>query len=121
MSKRIFVVDDDPEIRNLLVLTFESAGYGVKTFCEGHEALDAIKTDPPDLITSDVIMPVLNGFELCVKLKKDEELKHIPIILLTSRDDEADQFYHDFTAPELYVKKPFDADELLEIVKKLLS
>ncbi|HBG62580.1 MAG: hypothetical protein A2Y03_00180 [Omnitrophica WOR_2 bacterium GWF2_38_59] len=121
MAKRILVVDDDPEIRNLLVLTFESAGYEVLPALDGREAFDVIKSDPPDLITSDVIMPVLNGFELCNKLKKDNDLKNIPIILITSRDDEANNYFHDFTEPDAYIKKPFDPDELLEVVGKLIK
>ena len=120
MSKRILVVDDDPEISKLLVMTFESAGYEVETAFDGKEALDAINNDSPDLITSDVIMPILNGFELCKKIKNEKELEHIPIILLTSRDEEANQFFHDFTEPDAYIKKPFNADELLEVARKLL-
>ncbi|MBU4333379.1 MAG: response regulator, partial [Candidatus Omnitrophica bacterium] len=100
---------------------FESVGYEVKTALDGRIALDTIKNDPPDLITSDVIMPTLNGFEFCDRIKKDKELQHIPVILLTSRDDEANLFYHDFTEPDAYIKKPFDAEELLEIVRKLLG
>ena len=101
-------------------MTFESAGYEVETALDGKEALDAINNDPPDLITSDVIMPILNGFELCKKIKNEKELEHIPIILLTSRDDEANQFFYDFTEPDAYIKKPFNADELLEVARKLL-
>lgn len=117
---RILVVDDAPEIQELLQAHLEGAGYQVLTASDGQEALAVVAAQVPDLILLDVMMPVLDGYEVCRRLKANDETAFIPIIILTAHQD----FEYRLRGIELgaddFLGKPFNHLELLTRVRSLL-
>ena len=83
----VLVVDDEEEIRNVLRLMLTRAGYEVREAEDGETALDRIQDDAPDLILLDVLMPGMDGFEVCRRVRADSEAAHIPILMLSARTD----------------------------------
>jgi CheY-like chemotaxis protein len=118
---KILVVDDEEDIRKLLVTLFEDAGYEVLTASNGKDALIIAKAEHPDLIFLDILMPILNGFETCAALRKDPETKDTFIAFLTARDLPEDWDKGLQTDADMYIAKPFQADRLLFIAKELLA
>jgi DNA-binding response OmpR family regulator len=110
--KRILVVDDDPDIRLLLKGRLESLGYEVFLAATGEEGLMAARSDPPDLILLDVMMPKMKGREVCAHLKSDPATTAIPVIFLSALGM-ADHIQAGMNlGAEDYLVKPFDPDEL---------
>ncbi|MDD2751850.1 MAG: response regulator [Candidatus Omnitrophica bacterium] len=120
MAKKILVVDDEPDIVKLLELRLRANGFEVATAYNGTEALDKVKDVHPDLIILDVLIPAPNGFQVCRKLKDDPKYKEIPVILLTAKTTESDQFWGMESGADKYVTKPYNAEELLQEIKKLI-
>lgn len=118
---RILVVDDDPHIGELLRVNLDAAGYNVDRALNGHEAIDRIAAARPDLIILDVMMPGMDGWELCKALRDDPECRDIRIVMLTARDTDRDKMIGKgvFGVDE-YLTKPFDLGELLAICGRLL-
>jgi signal transduction histidine kinase len=117
---RILVVDDTPEIRELLKAHLGTAGYQVLLAGNGQEALATVAAEAPDLILLDILMPVMDGYEVCQRLKGNEETAFIPVVILTALQDPA----HRLRAIELgaddFLSKPFNHLELLTRVRSLL-
>jgi len=120
-KKTIFVIDDDTSITKLLDSLLTHNGY---TVLVAHDGLDGIvqvrKNNSIDLILLDVMMPELNGYDVCRDLKFDDRFKHIPIILLTSREQELDSRIGQLMGIE-YIQKPINTKTLLEKVKAALN
>ncbi len=116
MSK-ILVVDDEQPVRDVLAMLFGDAGHHVLIAVHGRQALDLIEQEQPDLIVSDVMMPVLGGVELCRRLKRNVTTNEIPIILMSSagfhvaRDVGADAF----------IDKPFEIEAMEALVRRWLE
>lgn len=121
MSKaKILVADDSPTELSLMVEPFASNGYEVVTATDGEEALKKAEAENPALIVLDVIMPKLNGFQVCRKIKAIAALKDTPVILLTSKNQESDKFYGMKQGASAYMTKPFSGEDLLAAANKLL-
>ncbi|MCI0443981.1 response regulator [bacterium] len=118
---KILVVDDEADIRKLLVRLFEDAGYQVVTASDGKEALEIAKAEHPDLIFLDILMPVMDGFQTCAALRKDPETKDTFIAFLTARDLPEDWDKGLQSDADMYIAKPFQPDRLLFIAKELLA
>ena len=88
---RILFVEDDENIAKLFLYSLQKAGYNCKHAIDGQEGFDFVKQFKPDLIISDVMMPKMDGFELCGKLKTDQRTSHIPVILLTAKAESSDK------------------------------
>ena len=116
---KILVVDDSPTQLNMMRAPFEEHGYQVVTASDGEEAVAMVETENPQLVVLDVIMPKLNGFQACRKIKTMK--KDLPIILLTSKNQKSDEFWGKQQGADVYMTKPFDSKELLEAAIKLLS
>jgi len=119
--KRILVVDDDPHITELVCVNLDAAGYDVVRAANGLEAMERIIAARPDLIIMDVMMPEMDGWELCKTIKDDPEMNGIRIIMLTARDTDRDRLIGRgiFGADE-YVTKPFDVRTLTELCGRIL-
>lgn len=117
---RLLVVEDNVEIRKFVVSILENT-YMVFTAANGLEALEIARTESPHLILSDVMMPEMDGFELCKKVKSDIQLSHIPIILLTARTSAADLVQGLENRADDYIPKPFDSKVLLLKIRNLLD
>lgn len=117
MSKKILIADDEPHIRLLLEQTLEELedqGVELLTACNGQEALDLIKAEQPQLVFLDVMMPHMNGFDVCNAVKHDLALHNVRIIILTAKGQEFDKQKGSEVGADLYMTKPFDPDEVME-------
>jgi DNA-binding response OmpR family regulator len=121
MAKKILIVDDEPQILALLMSRLKTSGYEISLAQSGAEALKQAKTVRPDLLILDVMMPPPNGFQVCRMLKDDPDFKNTPIILLTAKAAESDQFWGLESGADAYVTKPYNPKELLNQVQALLE
>ncbi|MBI3323200.1 MAG: response regulator [Candidatus Omnitrophica bacterium] len=119
-KERILVVDDEPDIRDVLRLTLETEGYEVHEAADGQEAVQKVRKVNPALILLDYKMPRMEGPELCQILKKDLLLQNLPIIMLTSKGEVSDKVEGINAGADDYVTKPFDPPELLARVRMIL-
>lgn len=119
-SFSLLIVDDETELRNFLKETLEERFKCVYTAADGEEALKICHAKHPDLIVSDVMMPRMDGYELCKRIKSDVEISHIPVILLTARCDQASFMFGYKQGADFYLSKPFETDFLLTIISNLL-
>lgn len=115
---RILVIEDQPDVRNLLMLALTRAGCDVATAQTGLEGLQLAETGKFALITSDVDLPDINGFEICSRLKNHPELRHTPVVLVTGRFSEEDVRRGREVGAADYITKPFD---LVSFLSRLLS
>jgi CheY-like chemotaxis protein len=120
MSKKILVVDDEPDILKIMSLRLEKAGYEVLGGRNGMEALDLARRMIPDLVILDVYLPDMNGDDLARVMKNDDKLKRIPIILISATAASVAQRAKDCGA-EGHIGKPFESEELLDAVKEILG
>jgi putative two-component system response regulator len=120
MPSSILVVDDDPSNRLLLQELLQAQGYEVNTACDGQQALDAFAERPPDLVLCDVMMPKVDGFEVCRRLKDDRETQLTPIVLVTALMAAADRVRGIDAGADDFLNKPYDHSELLARVRSLL-
>ena len=117
MAKKILVVDDQPEIREILLYTLGTAGYEAIEAANGNEALGLIETDFLDLVILDIMMPGMNGFQVLRQLRKTSD---IPVIMLSARTDTVDKVESFELGADDYVTKPFTLTELTARVSALL-
>ena len=118
---RILVADDDPVILRLLQVNFNLEGYEVHTATRGEEALDKAREHLPDIILLDVMMPGVDGWEVCRQLKEDQATAAIPVIFLSARAQDQDRRRGYELGVVAYVTKPFDPGELIEVVQRSLE
>ena len=116
-SVKILVVDDEPSIREVVSLYLEQMGFAPTVVGDGQSALDILRTDPPDLLILDVMLPGVDGYEITRQVRANSE---IPIILLTARNDEIDRILGLELGADDYVVKPFSPRELVSRVKAVL-
>jgi DNA-binding response OmpR family regulator len=119
-TAKILVVEDDPAISALLKKALENNAYRVVTAGDGEEALIICVEERPDIVLLDVNLPKLDGFSVAKRLKGVDSLKNIPIIFLTAKDRPTDMIQGIQAGAKHYLTKPFNMDELLAKVKKLL-
>jgi len=121
MSNTILVVDDEMYILNILDFSLDSEGFRVVTAANGEEALFKADEIKPDLIILDVMMPKIDGFEVCRALKAKKETSKIPVILLSAKDRDADKQKGAEVGCDRYMTKPFSPGRLIETVQELLG
>jgi len=119
--KKILVVDDDPYILMSLEFLMKKNGYGVMIARNGTEALELVEKQLPDMVLLDIMMPDVDGYEICRHIKKAAKLKHTKVVFMSAKSKEADiQKGYDLGA-SLYVTKPFSTRELVKKVNELLG
>lgn len=121
MFKRIFVVEDDLDIAELLEFNLVRHGYLVSTFSDGSEAYDGILSDLPDLVILDLTLPGLTGMEICRYMRNTRRTQKIPIIILTARTAESDRLESIKSGANKFITKPFSIKEVLTNVQDLTS
>ena len=118
---RILIVDDDPHITELIRVNLDAAGCDVARAANGREAMEHIDAARPDLLIVDVMMPEMDGWELCKTVKDDPEMDGIRIIMLTARDTDRDRLIgRGIFGVDEYVTKPFDVLMLTDLCARLL-
>jgi len=124
MSQKILIVDDEHYIRMLLEETLEELedeGVELLIASNGAEALETIKTEKPELVFLDVMMPKMNGFDVCNIVKNELQLTDVYIIMLTAKGQEFDKQKGQEVGADLYMTKPFDPDEVVEKSLEILG
>ena len=125
MDKKVLVVDDSALIRALLEQTLEDLedDYGVELLsaADGEEGLEAIRSEHPGVVFLDIMMPKMNGYEVCRAVKQDPAFDDVKIILLTAKGQEVDRKEGIEAGALKYMTKPFDPDEILGLAKELLG
>lgn len=121
-EKKILAIDDERDLIASLQLRLESTGeWEVITAYDGADGLDKARQESPALILLDVVMPKMNGFQVCREIKADPALQHIPVILLTAKAQASDRFWGAEVKADAYITKPFDIDDLLEKMRALCN
>jgi DNA-binding response OmpR family regulator len=120
-QKRILVIDDEVNVANLLRMNLEAEDYQVMMAFDGVEGLLQIETDPPDLIICDVMMPRMDGLELCNKVRGDTATDAIPFIFLTARTEKLETLEGFQMGADDYITKPFDMDMLVAKVRAIFN
>jgi DNA-binding response OmpR family regulator len=120
MPTRVLVVEDDPDIAALVARYLEKAGYAATRVSSGRDALDEVRAKAPDLIVLDVMLPHVDGLEVCRLLRANEHTASIPIIMLTARAEESERIVGLEMGADDYLAKPFSPNELVARVRALL-
>ncbi len=121
MKRQIVLAEDEPQIARLTVFKLEREGYEVIWEKDGEAAYERIKAHHPDLVILDIMMPGLDGYQVLKKMKEDENLKNIPVVMLTVRGQEQDIIRGFDLGSDDYIVKPFRPAELTARVKRLLG
>ena len=119
--KKILIANDHPEVVELVQVTLQGEDYQIVAASDGKEALKKVREENPDLILLDIVMPKMNGFEVCRKLKEDPETKEIPIVMLTAMGREVDKEKGRQLGARDYITKPFSPSTLLMKIEKILA
>lgn len=119
MGKLVLVVEDDPDQRRLLERMLAGSGWRVATAPDGESGLEAARTHRPDAIVLDVMMPRLNGYQACRQLKADPTLAGIPVVMCTSKDQPADQYWATEVGADAFLAKPVDITRLMQMLDRL--
>ncbi len=119
-GKQILVVDDDPKVLDQLQSQLEEKGFKVSTALNGKSALEQVGKKRPDLITLDIMMPEMDGYETCFYLKENPETNQIPVILVTSRGKMKSRLTGMSFGADFYIAKPFEIEALLELMEKAM-
>ena len=120
MKKLIYIVEDEPDLRDALVYNFQN-DFKVKSFGNGEACLDKIKKKKPDLIVLDIMLPGMTGLDVCRKIRASEDFNNIAIILLTAKGEEIDRIVGFEIGADDYVTKPFSVRELILRTKVILK
>lgn len=120
MKHRILIVDDEPHIIELVKFNLEITGFEVLEATDGQQAIQITKKEKPDLVLLDLMLPIIDGFEVCRILRKNSETREIPIIILTAKSEEVDKILGFEIGADDYITKPFSPRELVARVRAVL-
>jgi CheY-like chemotaxis protein len=117
----VLVVDDVPSELEIICRILQDVGIKVMRAIDGEEAIALIRKNPPDLVVLDVVMPRMNGFEVIRELRGDRKTAHLPVVFCTHKSTEIDRAWGTDLGADAYVSKPFEPQQLVNIVQRLLS
>ncbi|MBI3324661.1 MAG: response regulator [Candidatus Omnitrophica bacterium] len=117
---KILLVDDEPSIVKMVGKRLEVEGYTVLLAMDGQDGLKKAQTESPDLVILDLMLPKLNGYEVCTMLKQDSRYQKTPVLMFSAKAQEKDEKLGLACGADAYVRKPFKAQELLDQIKELL-
>src|SRR4030095_2803985 len=120
MAKKILIVEDEPDVTKLLRYNLEREGFRVGAVTDGSLTLAEMRRDAADLVILDLMLPGMDGLEICRQLRRHEKYSNIPILILTARSDEADRVVGLELGADDYVTKPFSTREVIARVRALL-
>ena len=121
MPLKVLVCDDERHIVRLIQVNLEREGYKVVTAYDGKEGLEKVRTEKPDLMVLDVMMPYMDGFEVLKALRRDADTAELPVIMLTAKAQDRDVFEGYTYGADMYLTKPFNPRELISFVKRISS
>ncbi len=117
---RILLVDDEPSIIKMVGKRLEVEGYDVMVAMDGQDGLKKAQTENPDLVILDLMLPKLNGYEVCTMLKQDGRFQKLPIVMFSAKAQEKDEKLGRECGADAYIRKPFKAQELLDQIRVLI-
>mgnify|MGYP006284238801 FL=1 len=128
-EKTVLIVDDEPDVQTYFQVALEEAGFNTMVAGDGMTALEKVKENPPDLISLDLVMPKKSGMKFLYEMKKDKELKHIPVLIVTAhaRDEmgkeDLDKIMENrmLSGPGLYLEKPVTPKKYVKCIKQMLG
>jgi CheY-like chemotaxis protein len=129
MAKKVLIIDDEPDMVTFLSTLLEDNGYAIATAVDGEDGLEKVKSEKPDLISLDLLMPNKTGIKMYRELRKDPDVAGIPVVMVTGfgKDDVPSMDFKKWIQeraikpPEAYIEKPVDKDVLLEAVRKAIG
>ncbi|UCD55301.1 MAG: response regulator [Candidatus Omnitrophota bacterium] len=120
-KKKILLVDDEMDLVKLVSSRLTNSGYDVVTAYDGREALDKVKTEKPQLIILDLMLPRIDGHKVCAMLKADARYNKIPVLIFTAKAETEDMELSKEAGADAYITKPFEPDALLKKIDELLK
>lgn len=121
MKKKILIVEDEESLLKLATILISAQGHDVVAVSSGPEALEALAEQDVDLVLLDVMLPDLDGFEVCRQIKASPKTKSLPVIMLTAKKNQADLDLGDEVGADWYITKPFKSANVIETVERFLS
>ena len=119
-QRKILIVEDEVSLLKLESILLTTRGYKVSAVTDGLKALEEIKNDIPDLVLLDIMIPGIDGFEVCRRIKADPETASLPVVMLTAKKSSADQARGVEAGADAYMTKPFKSGKIIEVVEELL-
>ncbi|HTN64792.1 MAG TPA: response regulator [Burkholderiaceae bacterium] len=119
MTTRVLITEDEPNIVESLTFILQRAGYQVTSVLDGEAAVRRLRSDPPDIMILDVMLPRLNGFEILKLIKTDPFLKSLPVVILTAKGQAHDRQLAEEIGADAFITKPFSNREIIEQVGRL--
>lgn len=120
MAKKVLIADDEEDVKAVLQMFLQSRGYDVITAYDGLDAIDQVNREKPDLVLLDIMMPMIDGFEVCRKIKANPDTNPIPVVMLSAAGHaESVQKGLDVGAVD-YLVKPFEPEQLLKLIQKII-
>jgi twitching motility two-component system response regulator PilH len=116
----VLVVEDSVTQRQMITELLKGSGLAVTVATDGMEALEHIEGQCPDLVVLDIVMPRMNGYEVCRRLKSDPKTQNVPVVMCSSKGEEFDRYWGMKQGADAYIAKPFEPVELVGTVKQLL-
>lgn len=120
-KQKILIVEDEESLLKLESILLTSKGYDVRGVSNGQEALDAIAEEKPDLVLLDIMLPEIDGFEVCQRIKDDPDTKGIPVIMLTAKKSREDMARGEKVGADWYITKPFKSVMVIETIQRFLT
>ena len=120
-KQKILIVEDEESLLKLESILLTSKGYDVRGVSNGQQALDAIQEERPDLVLLDIMLPEIDGFEVCQRIKDNPETKDIPVIMLTAKKSREDMARGEKVGADWYITKPFKSAMVIETIQRFLS
>ena len=120
-KKKVLIVEDEESLLKLESILLTSKGYDVRGVSNGQEALDAIAEEKPDLVLLDIMLPEIDGFEVCQRVKDDPETRDIPVIMLTAKKSREDMARGEKVGADWYITKPFKSVMVIETIQRFLA
>ena len=121
MTSKVFIVEDEPDLRDTLTYNFENEGFTVKSFSNGESFLESLSKNKPNLVILDLMLPGVSGLDVCRELRSDDNFNDIAVVMLTAKSEEIDRIVGFELGADDYVTKPFSVRELILRVKVLLK
>lgn len=120
-KKKILIVEDEESLLKLESILLTSRGYEVKGVADGKSALEAIAAVKPDLVLLDIMLPEMDGFEVCRVIKGNDATRHIPVIMLTAKKSREDMIRGEQVGADWYITKPFKSAMVIETIQRFLA
>lgn len=121
LRKKILIVEDEESLLKLESILLTSKGYEVRGVANGKAALEALAEEAPDLVLLDIMLPEIDGFEVCRRIKENPDTSHIPVIMLTAKKSREDMARGENVGADWYITKPFKSAMVIETIQRFLA